>query len=163
MRDEWLKASDETLLRECTLDFHKASGNGGQKVNKTSSAVRLIHQPSGVTVSSAESRSQHENRRHALKALRMKIALTIRQEPDPSFRIGDPPVSVHNSAYPLFAAALLDFFADSGCDLKAAGARLGASASRFAKLFWRDPVLWTEANRMRGACGLPVLKPMDGR
>ena len=163
MRDEWLKASDDLLLRECTLDFHKASGNGGQKVNKTSTAVRLIHQPSGVSVSSAESRSQHENRRHAFKSLRMKIALTIRQEPDPAFRIGDPPVSIHNSAYPLFAASMLDIFAASGCDLKTAGTSLGISASRFAKLLWRDPVLWTEANRMRTACGLPALKPMGGR
>ena len=73
MRNDWLAASDELLLRECRLEFRKASGNGGQKVNKTSSAVRLSHEPSGLVVTSAESRSQHENRRHALKALRMNI------------------------------------------------------------------------------------------
>ena len=89
--------------------------------------------------------------------------LNRRQEPDPAFRIGDPPVSIHNSVYPLFAASMLDIFAASGCDLKSAGTRLGISASRFAKLLWRDPVLWTEANRMRTACGLPALKPMGGR
>ena len=163
MRGEWLHASDEILLRDCRLDFHKASGNGGQKVNKTSSAVRLIHVPSGVTVSSAESRSQHENRRHALKALRMKIALTIRETPDPAFRIGDPATSMHNDSYPLFAAGLLDLFAASGADLKTAGETAGISASRFAKLLWRDPALWTEANRMRAAHNLPPLKPMGNK
>ena len=103
MRNDWLAASDELLLRECRLEFRKASGNGGQKVNKTSSAVRLSHEPSGLVVTSAESRSQHENRRHALKALRMKIALSFRLPPDPGFRIGEPATSLHNPAYPLWA------------------------------------------------------------
>lgn len=161
MRDSWLTASDELLIRDCKLDFHKASGNGGQKVNKTSSAVRLTHGPSGIVVSSAESRSQHENRRYALKALRMKIALSFRQEPDANFQIGEVATSLHNSTYPLWAAKLLDHFQFHGCDLKAAGTALNISASRFAKLLWRDPSLWTEANRMRSELSLPPLKPME--
>ena len=62
LRNSWLEEDDEHLLRECVQDFHKASGNGGQKVNKTSSAVRLIHTPSGVSVSESGDRSQVRNR-----------------------------------------------------------------------------------------------------
>lgn len=161
MRDDWLTASDELLLRECRLEFRKASGNGGQKVNKTSSAVRLSHEPSGLAVTSAESRSQHENRRHALKALRMKIALSFRLPPDPAFRIGETVTSLHNPAYPLWAAKLLDGFQFHEGDLKSAAADLGISPSRLAKLLWRDPVLWTEANRIRASFSLPPLKAME--
>ncbi len=161
MRDEWLTAPDDLLLRDCKLEFRKASGNGGQKVNKTSSAVRLSHEPSGVVVTSAESRSQHENRRHALKALRMKIALSHRLPPDSGFRIGEIATSLHNSAYPLWAAKLLDRFQFQEGDLKAAATALEISPSRLARLLWRDPVLWTEANRIRAAFSLPPLKSME--
>ena len=159
MRNDWLAAADEALVRDCTLDFHKASGNGGQKVNKTSSAVRLTHAPSGVTVSCAESRSQHENRRLALKMLRMKIAFTIRSEADPAFRIGEPVTSVKNDAYPLFAAKLLDAFSAHGCDLKETALMLNVSASKLTKILYRDPALWIEANNMRNAHALPPLRP----
>lgn len=158
MRDEWLTASDEQLIRECRLDFHKASGNGGQKVNKTSSAVRLIHAPSGITAASAESRSQHENRRCALKALRMKIAQTIRKTADPEFRVGDPATSMSNASYPLFAAKILDTFLAHGCELKDTAMMLNISATRLSKLLYRDPALWTEACDLRKTRGLPPLR-----
>ncbi len=42
-RNDWIAASDEILLRSCHEDFYRASGPGGQKRNKTESAVRLRH------------------------------------------------------------------------------------------------------------------------
>src|SRR5712664_1479292 len=68
-----LPKSDEDLLRECEIETFRASGPGGQHVNKTESAVRLRHQPSGVVVTSQQERSQHRNKALCLQKLREKI------------------------------------------------------------------------------------------
>src|SRR5262249_54760114 len=64
----------------CAVDTYRASGPGGQKRNKTSSAVRLRHLPSGLIVIAEESRSQHENRARALQRLRQALFLKLRDE-----------------------------------------------------------------------------------
>lgn len=69
-----LPESDEDLLRECEVDTFRSSGPGGQHVNKTESAVRLRHLPSGVVVTSQQERSQHQNKSLCLRKLREKIA-----------------------------------------------------------------------------------------
>jgi protein subunit release factor B len=68
-----LPESDEELLRECELETFRASGPGGQHVNKTESAVRLRHPPSGLVVTSREERSQHRNKAICLQKLREKV------------------------------------------------------------------------------------------
>ena len=66
-------ASDDDLLKECEVETFRSSGPGGQHVNKTESAVRLRHLPSGIVVSSQQERSQHRNKAICLKKLREKI------------------------------------------------------------------------------------------
>ena len=69
-----LPESDEDLLRECEVETFRSSGPGGQHVNKTESAVRLRHMPSGIVVTSQKERSQHRNKALCLQRLRKKIA-----------------------------------------------------------------------------------------
>jgi ribosome-associated protein len=68
-----LRKSDEALEAECELEFFIGSGPGGQHRNKTASAVRLRHPPSGVTVVATERRSQAQNRAVALDRLRARL------------------------------------------------------------------------------------------
>ena len=69
-----LPESDADLLRECEVETFRSSGPGGQHVNKTESAVRLRHVPSGVVVASQQQRSQHRNKALCLQRLRNKVA-----------------------------------------------------------------------------------------
>lgn len=65
--------SDEKLLAQCTVETFRAGGPGGQHQNKTESAVRLTHGPTGIVVTARESRSQHRNRARALDRLRTAL------------------------------------------------------------------------------------------
>ena len=78
----YLGLSDDDLLAQCEVDRFRASGPGGQKRNKTDSAVRLRHRPTGLESVAVESRSQHENRARALRRLRLTIALASREAVD---------------------------------------------------------------------------------
>src|SRR5881628_3419408 len=79
-RADWARLTEAQLLAQCEVDTYRASGPGGQKRNKTSSAVRIRHPPSGLIVIAEESRSQHENRARALRRLRQALYLKLRDD-----------------------------------------------------------------------------------
>ena len=79
MRAAALLASDDALIAQCEVDRYRASGPGGQHRNKTESAVRLRHKLTGVSAIGEDSRSQAENKVHAVRRLRQSIALDVRE------------------------------------------------------------------------------------
>jgi protein subunit release factor A len=69
-----LPEDDDALLKECHVSTFRASGAGGQHVNVTDSAVRLLHLPTGLVVSCQQEKSQYLNKRKCLKKLRVLVA-----------------------------------------------------------------------------------------
>ena len=69
----WHLLPDEKLLGQCEVQAHRASGPGGQHRNKSETAVRLVHLPSGVTAEGKDQRSRAQNLSAALLRLREKL------------------------------------------------------------------------------------------
>ena len=73
--------SDEELLAQCRVETFMAGGKGGQHQNRTESAVRLTHLPSGIVVTAREERSQFRNKATALARLRKRLTQMANRPP----------------------------------------------------------------------------------
>ena len=159
---------DAALLAECDVDTYRASGPGGQKRNKTESAVRLRHRPSGIMVIAEESRSQPENKTRALKRLRKAMAVRLRRpvegEGVPSEvqacidRRGRLDVGQRDARYLPAVAAALDVFVACGASVSDAAKRLGISTGNLSSFLTGDEDVYVEANRLRATFGLKALR-----
>lgn len=74
-----LPEDDDELLSQCRVDTFRSGGKGGQHQNTTESGVRLTHLPTGVVATARDHRSQHRNRKLALKRLRKRIEKKFRR------------------------------------------------------------------------------------
>lgn len=74
--------SQEVNKGDLRVDTYRASGAGGQHVNKTDSAIRLTHLPTGIVVECQDERSQHKNRARAMSLLQAKLLEQDRQKQD---------------------------------------------------------------------------------
>ncbi|MCR5229726.1 MAG: peptide chain release factor 1 [Solobacterium sp.] len=72
----------EIDMKDLTIETHRASGAGGQHINKTDSAVRIVHVPTGITVNCQEGRSQIENRETALRLIRSRVYEELKRQKD---------------------------------------------------------------------------------
>ncbi len=165
----WLLMSDAQLLDGCEFDTYRASGPGGQKRNKTSSAVRLRHADTGLIVTAVESRSQHENKARAVRRLRQAIALNRRnqvdpQAPFPEFYAAalarDPALHVNprHPQYLLVIQHVLDVLCFHSAAVAEAAASLHISTGQLVRFLKDDPDAWEHANRMRQEFGLARLR-----
>jgi RF-1 domain len=171
-RRTWTHLTDPQLLAQCDVDTYRASGPGGQKRNKTSSAVRLRHGPTGILVIAEESRSQHENKAKALKRVRQALYLHLRDDmvgtapesvaahPDLAGAVADGrlPPSVKNPHFWPAAGVALDLLVATHGQVSTAAEALGVSTAHLVDFLRLDPKVWQEVNRVRSAAGLKGLK-----
>lgn len=68
----------EELLAKCRLTSHRRGGPGGQHRNKVSSAIMVLHEPTGISAEANERRDQSQNRKHAIERLRLRLAILLR-------------------------------------------------------------------------------------
>ena len=167
---QFIRLDDQTLMAQCAVDCFRASGPGGQKRNKTDSAVRLRHQPTSVTVEAAESRSQHENRVRALRRLRLAIALEVRA---PVRKNGDLPkelsevlqttqgrtisVGQRDVRYPATIAAIFDVLSAKDWRIAPTARQLGVSVSQLTRFLENDRIVWRAVQSKRQVLGLRPL------
>ncbi len=152
------------------VDTYRASGPGGQKRNKTASAIRLRHQPTGVSANAVESRSQHENKAKALKRLRLSIALNVRRhvetdgyEPSELLRScisksGKFEIGRRDQRYFEVVWEVLDLLFACKMQVSTAAQKLGLSTANFSNVLRNDPAVWRRVNELRNDEGLSSLK-----
>ncbi len=174
-RSTWSRLTLDQLLGQCEVDSYRASGPGGQKRNKTSSAVRLRHIPTGLVVIAEESRSQHENKSKALQRLWRGLFLHLRDEIRPESlapeTIGRFPdyaaarnadgrldLAPRDARFWPAAGVVLDVLAANEARVADAAALLSISTGNLIDFLQTDPRVWQEANRLRARFGQKSLR-----
>jgi hypothetical protein len=172
VRANYLLASDDGLIAQCEVDRYRASGPGGQHRNKTESAVRLRHKPTGVSAIAEDSRSQGENKMYAVRRLRGAIALQVREPVElegytPSPRLaamvaaGTAPLGAKTrltGEYWAAMAELLDLLVAGALEIGATAQRLGITTGAMSKLLLHDDQVGRVVNDLRRAQNMRPLR-----
>ena len=156
----------QQLLEQCQIQTSRRGGPGGQHRNKVETAVTLVHEATGVRAQASERRSQSQNRREALRRLRLRLAVEVRtvrdQTPSPLFASrcqgGRIQVSADNDDFASILAEILDVLDVESYDLHNAAGNLGCTYSQLIKLLKREPPAWSALNTRRTELGLATLK-----
>ncbi len=170
-RKIWTDLSDAQLLAQCEVDTYRASGPGGQKRNKTSSAVRLRHPPTGLLVIAEESRSQHENKAKALKRLRHALHLKLREsismddgllqrQEFTQAKNGAGRLDVGRKDVRFWPAAglVLDVLDAVSGRVSEAAQALGLTTGNIVEFLQMEPKVWEEVQHLRVKRGLKPLR-----
>lgn len=155
-RNTWLTLADDQLLKLCKIEFYKGTGPGGQKKNKTSSGVRLIHLETELFAESAESRQQSDNKLKALKKLRFELAFQIRQNAEAAEIYWQ--ANVKNPQYPLHLAKVLDCLNHYEWAIAESANFFETSTGKLIKYLKNNPQLWQYVNQQRQRVHLKPLK-----
>ncbi len=143
--------SDEKLLAQCRFEAFVGSGPGGQKRHKTNAAVRITHLPTGISAAATDSRSQRENRIHALRNLRHKLAMAAGRVEIDAINFQPPPwlseypglhMSPKNPRYPDTIALVLDVLKAEQWSVPRAAVMLGVSTSALMRFLHEDRPVW---------------------
>jgi hypothetical protein len=171
-RADHVLVSDDALIAQCEVDRYRASGPGGQHRNKTESAVRLRHKLTGVSAIGEDSRSQSENKLHAVRRLRAAIALEVREPvrlegfmPSPRLASlvagGTAPLGAKTRLTGTYWAAigeLIDLLVAGGLEIAATAQRLGLTTGALSKLLLHDDQVARVVNDLRRAAGMRALR-----
>src|ERR1700722_11659873 len=122
--------SEAQLLAQCRFEAFRGSGPGGQKRNKTSSAVRLTHELTGLSATASDSRSQAQNRSAALRRLQHLMALQIRR-PFVAKNLSLD-ISLRSDDYLTVMAWALDALSEAGWSISQAAVEIGVGTAKLS-------------------------------
>ena len=160
---------DDALRRHCRWEAFRGPGPGGQKRNKTSSAVRVTHKPSGLSALAGESRSQARNRVKALERLKHRLAVELRRPVDLNhFAVPAwlAPPAAGNGSRRLYRQGenhlealglVLDVVAVVGGSVSEAARHFGVTTANLVDFLQRDEEALSYVNRLRASAGLRAL------
>ena len=157
----------DKLLSQCRWETFRGPGPGGQNRNKTSSSVRVVHVPTGISATAGEFRSQQRNKTNALRRLRHRMAVELRnavegsshlpEELAPFFSQARLHCSLREEAYPSVLGLVLDVIEANGGAIAESARQLNVTTGNLVGFLQRDDQSLEAVNRLRKRNGLVPL------
>ena len=154
---------DDALLRECRVERCRAGGPGGQHLNRTESAVRIVHLSTGVEARCQDHRERLKNQAAALVRIRVRLAIAQRGVADAAwldqYRRGRQlPLTPRSAGYPLAVGLMLDALRAAAGHLPEAARAVGVSTTQLVKLLVADGEVRRAADDLRAGFGCGPVK-----